>query len=152
MTGTNCDLFTHKSSRSYLNHLVHSTPSSASSYCSLCFCNTFYCTHQTKVTTSCSCKEHRLLLLNVVLPVSFQFPVTFFIHRLNKKVDNGAQNTLPCLDKTVTGFCFEPREKKDPNSRSLSVCYVLYKHCHCTYCHDGLIYLTRVSVCCVVVV
>jgi hypothetical protein len=24
MTGTNCDLFTHKSSRSYLNHLVHS--------------------------------------------------------------------------------------------------------------------------------
>jgi hypothetical protein len=29
MTGTNCDLFTHKSSRSYLNHLVaaknHST-------------------------------------------------------------------------------------------------------------------------------
>jgi hypothetical protein len=22
MTGTNCDLFTHKSSRSYLNHLV----------------------------------------------------------------------------------------------------------------------------------
>jgi hypothetical protein len=23
MTGTNCDLFTHKSSRSYLNHLVH---------------------------------------------------------------------------------------------------------------------------------
>jgi histone acetyltransferase (RNA polymerase elongator complex component) len=24
MTGTNCDLFTHKSSRSYLNHLVFS--------------------------------------------------------------------------------------------------------------------------------
>jgi hypothetical protein len=24
MTGTNCDLFTHKQSRSYLNHLVHS--------------------------------------------------------------------------------------------------------------------------------
>jgi hypothetical protein len=24
MTGTNCDLFTHKSSRSYLNHLVYS--------------------------------------------------------------------------------------------------------------------------------
>jgi hypothetical protein len=24
MTGTNCDLFTHKSSRSYLNHLVQS--------------------------------------------------------------------------------------------------------------------------------
>jgi hypothetical protein len=23
MTGTNCDLFTHKQSRSYLNHLVH---------------------------------------------------------------------------------------------------------------------------------
>ena len=23
MTGTKCDLFTHKSSRSYLNHLVH---------------------------------------------------------------------------------------------------------------------------------
>ena len=23
MTGTNCDLFTHKLSRSYLNHLVH---------------------------------------------------------------------------------------------------------------------------------
>jgi hypothetical protein len=23
MTGTNCDLFTHKSSRSYLNHLVY---------------------------------------------------------------------------------------------------------------------------------
>jgi hypothetical protein len=23
MTGINCDLFTHKSSRSYLNHLVH---------------------------------------------------------------------------------------------------------------------------------
>jgi hypothetical protein len=23
MTGTNCDLFTHKSSRSYLNHFVH---------------------------------------------------------------------------------------------------------------------------------
>jgi hypothetical protein len=23
MTGTNCDLFKHKSSRSYLNHLVH---------------------------------------------------------------------------------------------------------------------------------
>jgi hypothetical protein len=29
MTGTNCDLFTHKSSRSYLNHLV----------CSLCNCH-----------------------------------------------------------------------------------------------------------------
>jgi hypothetical protein len=28
MTGTNCDLFTHKSSRSYLNHLV---------FCFLCF-------------------------------------------------------------------------------------------------------------------
>jgi hypothetical protein len=26
MTGTNCDLFTHKSSRSYLNHLVHTFP------------------------------------------------------------------------------------------------------------------------------
>jgi hypothetical protein len=25
MTGTNCDLFTHKSSRSYLNHLVYVT-------------------------------------------------------------------------------------------------------------------------------
>jgi hypothetical protein len=25
MTGTNCDLFTHKSSRSYLNHLVFSS-------------------------------------------------------------------------------------------------------------------------------
>jgi hypothetical protein len=25
MTGRNCDLFTHKSSRSYLNHLVHCT-------------------------------------------------------------------------------------------------------------------------------
>jgi hypothetical protein len=25
MTGTNCDLFTHKSSRSYLNHLEHQT-------------------------------------------------------------------------------------------------------------------------------
>jgi hypothetical protein len=25
MTGTNCDLFTHKSSRSYLNHLVYET-------------------------------------------------------------------------------------------------------------------------------
>jgi hypothetical protein len=25
MTGTNCDLFTHKLSRSYLNHLVHRT-------------------------------------------------------------------------------------------------------------------------------
>ena len=25
MTGTNCDMFTHKSSRSYLNHLVHKT-------------------------------------------------------------------------------------------------------------------------------
>jgi hypothetical protein len=25
MTGTNCDLFTHKSSRSYFNHLVHET-------------------------------------------------------------------------------------------------------------------------------
>jgi hypothetical protein len=25
MTGTNCDLFTHKQSRSYLNHLVHSS-------------------------------------------------------------------------------------------------------------------------------
>jgi hypothetical protein len=25
MTGTNCDLFTHKSSRSYLNHLVYGT-------------------------------------------------------------------------------------------------------------------------------
>jgi hypothetical protein len=25
MTGTNCDLFTHKSSRSYLNHLVYAT-------------------------------------------------------------------------------------------------------------------------------
>ena len=25
MTGTNCDLFTHKSSRSYLNHLVYYT-------------------------------------------------------------------------------------------------------------------------------
>jgi hypothetical protein len=25
MTGTNCDLFTHKQSRSYLNHLVQST-------------------------------------------------------------------------------------------------------------------------------
>ena len=24
MTGTNCDLFTHNQSRSYLNHLVHS--------------------------------------------------------------------------------------------------------------------------------
>ena len=23
MTGTNCDLFTHNQSRSYLNHLVH---------------------------------------------------------------------------------------------------------------------------------
>jgi hypothetical protein len=28
MTGTNCDLFTHKSSRSYLNHLVECTGSS----------------------------------------------------------------------------------------------------------------------------
>jgi hypothetical protein len=28
MTGTNCDLFTHKSSRSYLNHLVPCTSSS----------------------------------------------------------------------------------------------------------------------------
>jgi hypothetical protein len=27
MTGTNCDLFTHKSSRSYLNHLVFNKPS-----------------------------------------------------------------------------------------------------------------------------
>jgi hypothetical protein len=27
MTGTNCDLFTHKSSRSYLNHLVFCTTS-----------------------------------------------------------------------------------------------------------------------------
>ena len=27
MTGTNCDLFTYKSSRSYLNHLVHDFPS-----------------------------------------------------------------------------------------------------------------------------
>jgi hypothetical protein len=26
MTGTNCDLFTHKSSRSYLNHFVYSDP------------------------------------------------------------------------------------------------------------------------------
>jgi hypothetical protein len=26
MTGTNCDLFTHKSSRSYLNHLVFYSP------------------------------------------------------------------------------------------------------------------------------
>jgi hypothetical protein len=26
MTGTNCDLFTHKSSRSYLNHLVYFCP------------------------------------------------------------------------------------------------------------------------------
>jgi hypothetical protein len=25
MTGTNCDLFTHNQSRSYLNHLVHMT-------------------------------------------------------------------------------------------------------------------------------
>jgi hypothetical protein len=25
MTGTSCDLFTHKSSRSYLNHLVHTS-------------------------------------------------------------------------------------------------------------------------------
>jgi hypothetical protein len=25
MTGTNCDLFTHNQSRSYLNHLVHQT-------------------------------------------------------------------------------------------------------------------------------
>jgi hypothetical protein len=25
MTGTNCDLFTHNQSRSYLNHLVHSS-------------------------------------------------------------------------------------------------------------------------------
>jgi hypothetical protein len=25
MTGTNCDLFTHKQSRSYLNHLVYNT-------------------------------------------------------------------------------------------------------------------------------
>jgi hypothetical protein len=25
MTGTNCDMFTHKSSRSYLKHLVHTT-------------------------------------------------------------------------------------------------------------------------------
>ena len=25
MTGTNCDLFTHNQSRSYLNHLVHGT-------------------------------------------------------------------------------------------------------------------------------
>ena len=30
MTGTNCDLFTHKQSRSYLNHLVHSMKESAS--------------------------------------------------------------------------------------------------------------------------
>jgi hypothetical protein len=26
MTGTNCDLFTHNQSRSYLNHLVHRIP------------------------------------------------------------------------------------------------------------------------------
>jgi hypothetical protein len=29
MTGTNCDLFTHKYSRSYLNHLVHVIPANA---------------------------------------------------------------------------------------------------------------------------
>jgi hypothetical protein len=29
MTGTNCDLFTHKQSRSYLNHLVFSPHSAA---------------------------------------------------------------------------------------------------------------------------
>jgi hypothetical protein len=31
MTGTKCDLFTHKSSRSYLNHLVQTSSSSSSS-------------------------------------------------------------------------------------------------------------------------
>jgi hypothetical protein len=29
MTGTNCDLFTHKQSRSYLNHLVYEARKSA---------------------------------------------------------------------------------------------------------------------------
>jgi hypothetical protein len=32
MTGTNCDLFTHKSSRSYLNHLVLSNNRNISRY------------------------------------------------------------------------------------------------------------------------
>ena len=32
MTGTNCDLFTHKSSRSYLNHLVITFKKEAKSY------------------------------------------------------------------------------------------------------------------------
>jgi hypothetical protein len=42
MTGTNCDLFTHKQSRSYLNHLVHMDTSfiillyTPLSFCVLC--------------------------------------------------------------------------------------------------------------------
>ena len=37
MTGTNCDLFTHKSSRSYLNHLVLSFSIITSVFHYLCF-------------------------------------------------------------------------------------------------------------------
>jgi hypothetical protein len=47
MTGTNCDLFSHKSSRSYLNHLVTDTQlvlSAEEFRCSLCFNESPVCT------------------------------------------------------------------------------------------------------------
>ena len=43
MTGTNCDLFTHNQSRSYLNHLVHSL-----SACFACWGSAFNFTYHVK--------------------------------------------------------------------------------------------------------
>jgi hypothetical protein len=42
MTGTNCDLFTHKQSRSYLNHLVHITHSQTFKEIHTCLKINFY--------------------------------------------------------------------------------------------------------------
>jgi hypothetical protein len=39
MTGTNCDLFTHKSSRSYLNHLVDTLQLIFDAGCMVLFCS-----------------------------------------------------------------------------------------------------------------
>jgi hypothetical protein len=71
MTGTNCDLFTHNQSRSYLNHLLFATTTG--------FGLLAPGHHQVSVTGLDQSKGQDLVLLQYLLKVTIYFTHTSFI-------------------------------------------------------------------------
>jgi hypothetical protein len=82
MTGTNCDLFTHNQSRSYLNHLVQQQPVSVLQQQAIIRCS-YTCLDQSE--------GQDLVLLHSILKITIYFTTQLFTqYRANRERVGGS--------------------------------------------------------------